>query len=59
MPFSGAEELKAIYDSTGVANAYYPLEGKGHGAWNATVNGKRLEELSFDFVVEQQDLTVE
>lgn len=57
--FSGAEDLKAIYDANGVPNAYYPLEGKGHGVWNATVNGKRLEELSFDFIVEQQELTVE
>ncbi|MEL6190496.1 MAG: alpha/beta hydrolase [Bacteroidota bacterium] len=57
--FSEGEALKAIYDSLGLAVAYYPLEGAGHGAWNATVDGKRLEELAFDFIVEQQALTVE
>jgi len=57
--FSSAEELKSIYESNGAPLAYYPLEGLGHGAWNATVNNIRLEELAFDFIVEQQDLLVE
>jgi acetyl esterase/lipase len=57
--FSEAEALKALYDSTGIPLAYYPLQGKGHGAWSATVNGKRLEKLAFDFIVEQQGLLVE
>lgn len=59
VPFSEAEELKNKYTNTGVNYIYYPLQGYGHGAWNATVNGKRLEKLSFDFIVEQQNLTVE
>ena len=59
VPFSSAEDLKAIYKANGVSLAYYPLEGLGHGAWNATVNNKRLEELAFDFIVEQQNLVVE
>ncbi|MEO1263663.1 MAG: alpha/beta hydrolase [Bacteroidota bacterium] len=59
VPFSGAEDLKAVYDTNGVPLTYYPLEGWGHGAWNATVNDKRLEELAFDFIVEQQYLVVE
>jgi len=59
VPFSKAEELKAIYEANGVPYVFYPLEGKGHGPWNATVDGKRLEDLSFDFIVEQQKLTVE
>ncbi|MEM8900000.1 MAG: alpha/beta hydrolase [Bacteroidota bacterium] len=57
--FSEGEALKAIYDSLGIPVAYYPLEGAGHGAWNATVDGKRLEELAFEFIVEQQALIVE
>lgn len=57
--FSEGEALKATYDSLGIPVAYYPLEGAGHGAWNATVDGKRLEELAFEFIVEQQALTVE
>ena len=57
--FSNAQDLKAVYDSIGIPLAYYPLEGRGHGAWNATVDGKRLEDLAFEFIVEQQNLVVE
>jgi len=59
VPFSKAEELKAIYQANGVPYVFYPLKGLRHGPWNATVDGKHLEELSFDFIVEQQKLTVE
>jgi hypothetical protein len=31
----------------------------GHGAWNAIVDGKSLSELTFDFLVERQQLIVE
>lgn len=58
-PFSEATELQGIYDPLGVHNELVPLEGRGHGAWNATVNGKGLFELSFDFLVARQNLTVE
>jgi acetyl esterase/lipase len=56
--FSHAQELRAIYSSTGVPFAYYPLEGIGHGAWSATVGGKTLNELAFDFIVGSQGLSV-
>jgi acetyl esterase/lipase len=56
--FSYAEELRDTYISTGVAYVFYPLVGFGHGAWNATIDGKRLEKLAFDFVVKQQKLKV-
>lgn len=59
VPFSRAEELKTVYEANKVPLAYYPLKGKGHGAWNATVYDKRLEELMFDFIVKQQNLTLE
>jgi acetyl esterase/lipase len=59
VPFNYAEELKTIYDSIMVPYVFYPLEGMGHGAWNATVEGRLLEELAFDFIVEQQSLVVE
>lgn len=59
VPFIRAEELKSIYEINGVPFSYYALEGKKHGAWDATVNNKRLEELAFDFIVEQQNLIVE
>ncbi|MCH2082656.1 MAG: carboxylesterase family protein [Saprospiraceae bacterium] len=59
VPFSNAEDLKAIYETNEVDFIYYPLEGRGHGAWNATVDGKSLSDLSFDFIVENQNLNVE
>ena len=34
------------------------MDGHGHGAWDAEVNGKELYELSFDFLVKRQDLNV-
>ncbi|MEL6255793.1 MAG: alpha/beta hydrolase [Bacteroidota bacterium] len=59
VPFSAAEDLKAIYESNGIPLAYYPIQGGGHGVWGARVENKTLEELAFDFIVAQQDLTVE
>ena len=56
--YSNAEELVDIYTSIGVYNELVLLEGEGHGAWNATVDGKSLIELSFDFITEQLELTV-
>ena len=57
--FSEAEEMVRLYDSTGVHVALNTLVGRGHGAWDATVDGKSLSELSFDFLVAQQELIVE
>lgn len=57
--FSEATELKEIYDELGIYNQLVPLEGAGHGAWSATVDGKSLSDLSFDFIVERQNLNVE
>ena len=46
-----------IYTSNGVHHELIPWEGKGHGAWNATVDGAILEEISFNFITEQLELT--
>jgi para-nitrobenzyl esterase len=56
--FSNAQELRAIYSSTGVIFFYYSLEDIRHGAWSATVIGKTLNKLAFDFIVGSQDLSV-
>jgi len=56
--YSNAEELQSEYISSGVDYKLYPLVGKGHGPWHATINGIRLEKLAFDFIIEQQNLTV-
>jgi len=54
--YSSATDLKMIYDALGVPIQLVTLEGAGHGPWLATVNGKRLEELALEFIVEQQKL---
>jgi acetyl esterase/lipase len=57
--FTEAEILVQLYDSTGVYVDFNPLVGRGHGPWGATVDGKSLSELSFDFLVEQQELILD
>jgi acetyl esterase/lipase len=57
--FSEAEDMVQLYDSTGVYHELYTLEGQGHGAWNALVDGKSLSKLSFDFLVERQELILD
>ena len=59
VPFSSAEDLKTIWETNEIDFVYYPLQGKGHGPWGATVNGNSLSDLSFDFVVNNQNLIVE
>ena len=59
VPFSKAQDFKSIYEVNEVPYAYYPLEGEGHGVWGAVFDNKHLDELSFDFIVEQQNLIVE
>jgi len=58
-PFSEAIELQDIYYFHGIYNELVSLEGEGHGAWSAEVNGQGLSEMTFDFIVERQDLKVE
>ena len=58
-PYDEAIELQEIYNSLGIHNKLVTLEGYGHGAWNAKVNGKGLFEMSFDFLIDRQDLIVE
>jgi hypothetical protein len=59
VPFSNAIDLKAIYEFNNTEFIYYSLEGSGHGAWSATVDGKSLSDLSFDFIVDNQNLNIE
>ena len=55
-PYEGALALQDIYDSLNVHSELVTLEGHGHGAWNAVVDGKGLFELTFDFLMERQNL---
>ena len=58
-PYEGALELQDTYDSLGIHSTLVTLEGKGHGAWEAKVDGKGLSELSYEFLVERQGLNLE
>ena len=57
-PYEGALALQDIYDSLGIYNELVTLEGHGHGAWNAVVNGKGIFELSFNFLIDRQKLDI-
>ena len=62
--FSNGEMLQETWETHGIPHVFYPLEGAGHGPWDATVpddngNPQTLFELAFDFVVAQQTLQVE
>ena len=57
--YSEATSLNATYEANGNLCTLYSIENGGHGIWGATVNGAPLWSLGFDFMVEQQGLTVE
>jgi predicted esterase len=57
--YTSAIELRDIYTSTGATYKLHTLVNRGHEPWDAIVNGKKLAELSFDFIVEQQKIVVE
>ncbi len=59
VPFSEAGTIQAAYNETGVAYEWYPLGGRGHGAWGATVDGQTLFESADDFIIETQALKVD
>ena len=59
VPYTSATDLQSIYEITGAPFQLHTLEGYGHAAWNATVDGKPLSELSFNYVVSQQELVLE
>jgi len=57
--YSSATDLQAIYETYNIPYVLYTLEGAGHAPWGVQVDGKPLSQLSFEFVVEQQELSVE
>lgn len=69
-PYEEALELQEIYNSLGIYNELKTLlvpsdsdptvlVPGGHGAWNGEVDGKSLFEMSFEFLINRQNLTVE
>lgn len=59
VPITQAEALRDAYINSGAPYEYNRLEGAGHSAWSATINGKSLSENAFQFIVTKQNLTVE
>ena len=62
-PYEEALELQEIYNSLGIYNKLATLvqpngDPAGHGAWDGEVGGKGLFELTFDFLIERQNLKV-
>ncbi len=49
--FSGAEAIRDICVEKNIPHEFQPLEGHGHGAWDAIVDDKTLSELAYAFVV--------
>lgn len=58
VPFSQGEALRDAYIATGATYEFHPLVGEGHSAWSATINGKSLSENAFNFITNQQNLTI-
>ena len=59
VPFINALQLDAQYNMTGVAHTLFPLQGAGHGCWNAkTASGRDQWLAAYTFVVKAQNLTV-
>ena len=57
--FTEAEDLRGRCIDNNIPFEFFPIEGGGHAVWGATVDGDDLERLTFEFIVEQQGLTVE
>ena len=57
--YSEATLLNSTYNANGNTCILYTIEGGGHGIWGTNVNGDPLWSLGFDFMVEQQGLTVQ
>ena len=58
-PYEGSVQLQEKCNDLGIYTQLVTLEGHGHGAWGAQVDGKGLSELSFDFIVERSSLIVQ
>ncbi len=57
--YEQAEALVDIYTNTGAYFELNTLQGAGHAAWNATLNGQTLTEMGFDFITRMLDIEVQ
>lgn len=58
IPISDAKYLRDKYSSMGINHAFYNIPEQGHSPWDATIDGLSLNQLTFNFIVNQQNLTV-
>ncbi|MEM8983926.1 MAG: alpha/beta hydrolase [Pseudomonadota bacterium] len=56
--YEQALELVDVYQTTGAAYELVTLDGAGHAAWNATVDGQSLTALGFSFITRMLELDV-
>ena len=62
-PYEEALELQGLYDSLDIYSELATIvlpngNPAGHGAWNGQLDGKGLSELSFEFLVARQGLSL-
>jgi para-nitrobenzyl esterase len=50
VPFTLSQNLAASLADAGVPHEFNPLEGAGHSAWDAVVDGRTLNDISMDFI---------
>jgi len=49
-PFAGAERLRDAAQAAGIPTVFYAIPGADHGAWTASVKGKNISELAWNFL---------
>jgi acetyl esterase/lipase len=48
--FQVALNIVSACEKHGIPHEFHPIEGGGHGAWNANIGGKTINELVLDFL---------
>ena len=56
--YENATNLVSLYEESGAPYELFPLEGEGHAAWGAKIEGQTLAGISFDFLVQHQGLNL-
>ncbi len=56
---ASAEAIRDHMIENGVTHTYFLIPDAGHGPWNATIDGKSLHDLGFEFLVEHQGLEID
>jgi predicted esterase len=51
-PFGAAERIHNLCELFNIPHEFYPIDGEGHGAWDARVNRTNLKNLCLEFLDE-------